>query len=439
MEKKFYIDYYKAVTDEDYLFDMVCSFKEAKIYNNVKLFVSASKSEVLNNLFYDNVLKICSYIRGSGIGDNEVAVCLNINQYVSNKQGDINDKSYFFSASQWENIENIYNKLAQKNIEFLFDDQTSSFTLNQVKIANSKIKSVAQKIKSSNLSPLESLFVAYKTVTNKRYLDVEDLTNNYGVSRSPYGILNSNKVVCVGYVNWLNAILDELGIKNVKLYTNNVAVTAKNSTGLHTNVVVYIKDDKYNLDGYYLLDPAWDSIKDKNLPKIKLDYFLTPIKNIKNIKKTLRRYDKLPDTSLAMRESNIINDFSHSNNDNALISFSSDNFYYSNEFLDYLLQANPSIVLMIDKKFGNGVNKTSNESVRQQIKTWFNYDQQANLWLQSVLEKKSKQLTDEQLKTLLYRCFSKSPQVVESVIKNKTKNSEILYIKTNNNILSQDR
>ncbi len=60
-------------------------------------------------------------------------------------------------------------------------------------------------------------------------------------------------------------------------YKNNEKVSG------HISSIVYLKDDKYNIDGYYYLDPTNDSKKEGE-SDLRLNYFLVPLKKIKLIK-----------------------------------------------------------------------------------------------------------------------------------------------------------
>ena len=434
MEKKYYIDLYKAIKDRDYLFDTLFDFRRERQKNNVKLYISSSKDEVLFNGYYEKVQKVINYYVQGGISKNEMVVCLNINQYFPKEDGQ-QDTSYSFNSNQWQTIEKVKEKMDNIGVSFVFEDQTSSFTPNQVKCANDKIQITANDIKEKNLSPLESVFMAYKSVISKKYLEVDDISSNYGIARSPYGVLNSNNVVCVGYINWFKAILDELNLSDVKLYINDIAVIDEMKFGYHKNGVIYIKDEKYNLDGYYLIDPTWDSIKNDDLADdIRLNYFLVPLGDIPKIKRTLRKYDAQISsfTSDAIFEPNIVKDFTHNEGNGQLVSFSNDGFELTDEFIDDLLTRDSVLIskLIDEIKDKPGYFLYSTNELKNA-----KYHAKKNAYAKSFLEKyllnSSKPISIDSMKKMIYVYIKKykSTKKVENILIFNTVNSSERYKK----------
>lgn len=119
-----------------------------------------------------------------------------------------------------------------------------------------RIHEISSKIEDT-LSPLEQTLYAYDIVREKIYKQ-ED--SDYSSSRDLSKILKGNDIVCVGYVNLFGAILNHLGIENRVVELSS----KKDKTIGHTRIVVYLKDDKYNLNGAFYFDPTFDSKKDEN-------------------------------------------------------------------------------------------------------------------------------------------------------------------------------
>ena len=90
--------------------------------------------------------------------------------------------------------------------------------------------------------------------------------------RQLHKIFNTKNIICSGYARIISEVLNELGIRAgiYKLITNN--------NELHARNLVHIKDDKYNINCIYSMEPTWESA-------IKEDYayslFLTPITKLK--------------------------------------------------------------------------------------------------------------------------------------------------------------
>lgn len=181
-------------------------------------------------------------------------------------------------------LKNLEEKYKSENILIGIEDFFSTWTISDVEKANASIKQTANEIREQHFSPYEKLLDAFLRVTNKKYLASNDEINPE-LSRSIYGVLNSDKIVCAGFSSLMVSILNEIGDDNIKLFRNYVKVedNAKSEkTEYHENLIVYIKDEKYKKEGFYYLDPTWDSI-DYN-KSIRLKYFLIPIQDINLIK-----------------------------------------------------------------------------------------------------------------------------------------------------------
>ena len=125
-----------------------------------------------------------------------------------------------------------------------------------------KIKKEAESIKKLNLSPIETVMYVYDYVRNRvyKYEDKDELSFK---SRDLSEVLFGDKIVCEGYANMFYTLLNYLDFENnyvVRLYEPE---GKKNRRG-HARNVVYIKDDKYDIDGVYYFDPTWDSKKEEN-------------------------------------------------------------------------------------------------------------------------------------------------------------------------------
>lgn len=106
---------------------------------------------------------------------------------------------------------------------------------------------------SSPLSPLEKYLLAYKYVTRFIYNDAENKT----VSRRVSSILNSNgnNIVCLGYAALLSELCKKIGIPCAIQYLDD----ATEKYTRHANAMVYLKDEKYHINGAYISDPCFDS------------------------------------------------------------------------------------------------------------------------------------------------------------------------------------
>ena len=151
------------------------------------------------------------------------------------------------------------------NDELLFaeEDSNSFYYLDELKKADKFTDDFILDIKNSDLSPLEKylalytklqLFYDYKASPNEK--------NDVDEGRSITSIINLNNeyIVCMGFAALMSYYLDEL---DILCFEQKVV-----AGGAHSNNLVYIKDDKYQIEGMYYSDCTWDnSYKD-----IKLTY-----------------------------------------------------------------------------------------------------------------------------------------------------------------------
>ena len=118
---------------------------------------------------------------------------------------------------------------------------------------------------TQNLTPFERYISAYNVV--KQYKQYKENQIDKSASRNLYAILENEYMVCVGYANMLEDLLNKSGIKNIHRnvgvdtsydrFNENETVVSKHDS--HAREYVYIKDPKYGIDGFYITDPTWDN------------------------------------------------------------------------------------------------------------------------------------------------------------------------------------
>ena len=113
-------------------------------------------------------------------------------------------------------------------------------------------------IEKFNFSPMEKIMYVYDIVRDKVYAEVDE-NEDKNISRNLSSVLLGNKIVCVGYAKIFRTILEKLGISSHEVY-----LYYPNKNGGHARNEVYIKDEKYAVDGVYYFDPTWDSKKSEN-------------------------------------------------------------------------------------------------------------------------------------------------------------------------------
>ena len=116
-----------------------------------------------------------------------------------------------------------------------------------------------------NLSPFERYIYAYNVV--KQYKQYKENEKNKSASRELYAILENEYMVCVGYSNMLEDLLNKSGIKSIyrsmgvddSYDKKDEKEVVKINWNGHARRLVYINDPKYGIDGFYVADPTWDN------------------------------------------------------------------------------------------------------------------------------------------------------------------------------------
>ena len=159
-----------------------------------------------------------------------------------------------------EIIDNIESAFGSETSNIYFDVAGNSnfISFQEYKDTIKAIDNMVQEIERFNFSPLEKIMYAYDLVRNKVYTEVsgdEDKLN----SRTLSSVLLGDKIVCVGYARIFKTLLEKLGIHSREVHLNY-----PDRIGGHARNEIYIKDEKYGVDGVYYFDPTWDSKKDEN-------------------------------------------------------------------------------------------------------------------------------------------------------------------------------
>ena len=179
-----------------------------------------------------------------------------------------------------EDFIDLEDELGKDKVGLFFSEDGENYTLDQTINAYLKCKDFAEYVKSTDTSPFEKYLMIYRFVTDRIYKDSDE---SVGKTRNLISILNSEEIVCVGYSKLLKFLCNEVGIY-CETQTMDIFYDWKDEVGRHQNNIVYIKDDKYGIDGYYYADACWDSIKDGEAPYLKYTYALVPLSDIEKMK-----------------------------------------------------------------------------------------------------------------------------------------------------------
>lgn len=158
----------------------------------------------------------------------------------------------------------------ERIIKIWYEDGITDCTVDEFIIMRKNIDSIINDIQSKKLSNFEKIIYLYDIVKKYNYKKSEDDYSMDG--RQLHKIFNTKNIICSGYARIVSQVLNEIGIQAgiYKLITNN--------NELHARNIVHIKDEKYNVNSIYSMEPTWESA-------IKEDYayslFLTPIDKLK--------------------------------------------------------------------------------------------------------------------------------------------------------------
>lgn len=191
---------------------------------------------------------------------------------------------YILDTNKCKELEKIDNYLRENNTQLYISQKYAALTnigFRQAITANRKLDLIADKIKKTNYSNFEKFMLAYEFVTDYIYKQANINDESY-ISKNWIPIMEDDKIVCLGYASLLEAlcdrIFDESEVKVAKQHLIVARKDKKNSAG-HANNLIFIKDEKYNINGMFYVDSCWDSRtnNDDNKP---FSFCCIPLKDI---------------------------------------------------------------------------------------------------------------------------------------------------------------
>ena len=225
--------------------------------------------------FYQNFINNIEYVKI--IGDFEtVKTYLEKNPILKTKKiilSDAFDLEYDtkYITKLFANFNNIYVEIMGNDLPITLEELNKTQTI---------IKNIAEYIKKYNFSPIEQLMYLYDKVRERMYVR-ENKEESYTESRDLTKVLTGNKIVCAGYANIIDAIVKMLNFSSFKNY-----IIHKNKDVGHVLNAIYVKDDKYNINGIFYFDATWDSKRDNT------NDYLYSYKYFAKNKSTIEGYQK---------------------------------------------------------------------------------------------------------------------------------------------------
>lgn len=186
-----------------------------------------------------------------------------------------------FKVKELKHFAGLEEKLSKSQIDLFFDGGINDqYKLADVLSAQGKLQQFIDFVKNAKASPYEKFLIIYDYVTSKPY---KENKASLGNSRDLIALMNGDDVVCVGYANLLEHICTAVGIKCL---SQTSSVYKKDGTFIygHQNNSVYLKDDKYGIDGWYYADACWDAVEEGNKDKKRYNYCLIPLSDKDKLK-----------------------------------------------------------------------------------------------------------------------------------------------------------
>ena len=229
----------EIISDKESFNQAVKDYHEVLEYDYDKFYEENYRVVVLGNQE-----DIIHFINNNNLGSDRIAV----SQIHSNIS--ITDEEFVDSImKEIKDLDNIY---------VITDENDSIVKIKDYKETINYINKIADKIKSLNLSPLEQTMYIYDIVRDREYKE-EEKYDDYTKSRDLTAITSGEEIVCIGYARIFNAILKKLGFKS-----RIQIVEKKDHKECHAREMIYIKDEKYNIDCILTFDPTFDSKKGNN-------------------------------------------------------------------------------------------------------------------------------------------------------------------------------
>ena len=143
------------------------------------------------------------------------------------------------------------------NIYFQISGNDNLITFKEYKDTIDSINQKINDIEKFNFSPLEKIMYAYDMVRDKVYVEVDENEDKM-ISRNLTSALLGDKIVCLGYAKIFKTLVEKLGIE-----CRNVFLMRPDKKEGHARNFIFVKDEKYGVDGVYYFDPTWDNKKDE--------------------------------------------------------------------------------------------------------------------------------------------------------------------------------
>ena len=155
---------------------------------------------------------------------------------------------------------NEYQRISN-NRTYNIEDFVNAWSFNDVVRANNAVDELVNVIRKNEMTPFEAvLFIHYYLTSRFDYKD----TYKVEASRVITGVFKGDGIVCSGYASTVKAIIDKLGYPDLECEIQGVAEFETKDNGEikeiggHAFNLIYIKDEKYGIQGVFGEDSCND-------------------------------------------------------------------------------------------------------------------------------------------------------------------------------------
>lgn len=194
--------------------------------------------------------------------DEDEELYIRVKKYIANNKMLENKKILlgYVNMDDFQKLDKLFKYFSDANNVYVeLEHQIDLISIPDLKKVLEKIDEMVDIINKKEYSPMEKLIYTYDLVRKREYKK-ESAYENPGLSRDLNSVLFGDDIVCAGFSNICNIILNKLDIKS-KIYK---LIPKEEGKRGHARNVIRLKDEKYGIDGVYFLDTTFDSKKNKN-------------------------------------------------------------------------------------------------------------------------------------------------------------------------------
>ena len=263
-----------------------------KFYDNSNLGEFERQGEFIKNYlnkddnFYKNLINNVDTIN-IDIKLDELEEYLKLNPELSNKKIILSGQ---YKLDEDLSILDTYK--SYDNIYVYAEGNTDPIKINDLIKTQNIIDDSINRVRKYSFSPIEQIMYLYDFVRDRVYIR-ENNNDNYTESRDLTKVLLGDKIVCLGYARLFDILLKRLGFSTSIYY-----IRRSDGRGGHARNIIYVKDDKYDIDAVFYFDTTWDSKVNGNKFLYSYRYFcknknfFEEIQNGKYKDETLLEYNK---------------------------------------------------------------------------------------------------------------------------------------------------